>query len=397
MTVLLWVWFGFTALAALVWTSRHLQINRAQRDMPPLTCNLFEGETSELPTLSMIVAAKDEEKNIGDCLTSLLNQDLPRLQVVAVNDRSEDETGPIMDAIASRDARLQAVHVSELRDGWFGKCNAMREGVALADGEWLCFTDADCVFHDRRMLTIALRWALREDVDFVSVLPVHKAHGFWERVIQPACSGILMIWFSPILVNDPKHPAAYANGAFMLMKRSCYEAIGGHEGVRSEVNEDMHLAKRAKANRQRLRVVGNDGLYSVRMYSTLTEMWSGWTRIFAGCFESRKRLILSILMVSIMGLSPWLALAASVISAAFGAGIVWQSILVSAMIACAAQTSVMIRFYALNHTGAMFGVLYPIGAVFGLGAMIAAWGRVTGRKSLTWRGTTYKGGEVTPK
>ena len=396
MDAILWIWVGLTAVAMLVWLARHLQIATARRLMPPLNASLYRDPGGSLPSISLLVAAKDEEDNIGPCLRSLLVQDYPDYEVIAINDRSADRTGEILDALAAEHPRLTPIHVRELQAGWFGKNNAMNEGVHRAKGQWLCFTDADCVFKTPRMLQVAMRFAQEKEADFLSVLPSHETNSFWERVIQPACSGILLIWFNPLRVNDPKRRTAYANGAFMLMRRSCYEAIGGHETVKAEVNEDIYMALLAKEAGQRLRVVSNEDLYSVRMYDSLANTWKGWTRIFYGCFRTVRRLLLSVLLVSLASLLPWAAFVSGMLVTRLvpDASPVWRWLGWAGLGACAAQLSVMVRFYALSRLHPLYGLLYPLGALIGLGALLNAIRRVGGRRSITWRGTTYQGDRV---
>ncbi len=397
MQFILWFWLGVTALAFWVWNSRHWQLSRARRLMPPLRSEMFGGGDGDLPSISVLVAAKDEEANIETCLRSLLRQDYPALQIIVINDRSSDRTGEIIDRLARDDRRLSAVHVGELRPGWFGKNNAMREGMGLAAGEWLCFTDADCEYTSDRALTVAMRFAQEKEAEFLSLLPTHQTDSFWERVIQPACSGILLIWFNPMKVNDPRSPTAYANGAFMLMRRSCYEAIGGHEPVKTELNEDIHMARFAKVAGRRLVVVSNEDLYTVRMYSSLRQMWAGWSRIFYGCFGTLRRLLLSAVVVTVFSMLPWISVitAGCVVLQQGPAASEWRLLLVLAAATCAAQLSIMVRFYALSHSSPLYGLLYPVGAAVGLGALINAIRRVGGREKVTWRGTTYRGGQVT--
>ncbi len=395
MTAAFWIFLGLNAVVMAVWLGRHVSINRAGRLLPPLTPEQFPGPSDDLPPLSMLVAAKDEERNIEGCVKSILRQEHPALQVIAINDRSDDATGAILDRLAASDPRLQAIHIRDLRAGWFGKNNAMREGVEAATADWLCFTDADCVLESPRCLAIALRYAAEKRVDFLSVLPNLDNDSFWERVIQPACGGIMMIWFNPLKVNDPASPNAYANGAFMLMKRSCYDAIGGHEPVKAEVNEDMHMARRAKAARQRLHVVSNERLYTVRMYNSLRQTWNGWSRIFYGCFGTLRRLIVSALLVIIFSLLPWLTLAWAGIALLLSDDWQLSSPLVwTATAGCAAQLSVMFRFYRLSHSSPIYAVFYPVGAAVGLGATINAMRRLRGRSTTTWRGTVYRGDKV---
>ena len=258
-----WAWFGFTCLVALVWLRRLGDIARAKRD-DVLTPAGADEESPPLPTISMIIAAKDEEANIGRCIEGLLAQDYPNLQLIFVNDRSSDRTADLIDEAAARDPRLTAVHVRELRPGWFGKNNAMREGVERATGDWLCFSDADCAFDSARLLTASIKYAMNREIDFLSVLPRLEASTFWEKVVQPVAGAVLVFWFPPEKVNDPKSRRAYANGAFMLLSRSTYDAIGGHEPVKTEVNEDMHMARLTKEAGRALRVVRSLGMYRRR-------------------------------------------------------------------------------------------------------------------------------------
>jgi glycosyltransferase involved in cell wall biosynthesis len=355
--------------------------------------------------VSFLVAAKEEESNIAACLASMVSQDYPRLEVIAVNDRSADRTGAIMDELAARHANLRAVHVRELPQGWLGKNNAMRTGLAHASGEWLCFTDADCVQISPRSLRVAMNHALETGSEFLSVLPAHETHGLWERVIQPACSGIMMIWFNPLRVNNPRRSTAYANGAFMLMTRECYEALGGHDAVKTEFNEDMKMAQLAKRVGRRLRVVSNDDLYTVRMYQSLRQTWNGWSRIFYGCFGTWPRLVATAALVVTFSLLPWAALvttaAARLVtgaSTATGQSAPWSGWNLFAWLSafcCFAQATVMLRFYRLNKTSPWYGLLYPIGAVVGLGALVNAMGRLRKRSTITWRGTTYTAATAT--
>ena len=393
------LWLALLVLALVVWLGRLVFLCVIDRMLPPLHPDRYADLGDEgLPTLSVMVAAKEEAATIAPCLRSLCDQDYPQLEVIGINDRSQDETGSIMDDEVRRQPRLTVAHVSALREGWFGKNNAMREGVERSTGQWLCFTDADCVQVSPRSLRVAVRYALEQGVDFLSVLPSHEVNSFWERVVQPACSGILMLWFSPLAVNNPKRKAAYANGAFMLVRRACYEAIGGHEAVRNEVNEDMCLARRVKAGGHRLAVVSNRGLYTVRMYGTFREMWSGWTRIFAGCFCSIRRLLLGALVLCEFSFLPLATLAAVALFRAmdWGDSTAWQWAWIqwTALAAFVAQSMVMAVFYSINCVPFFYGLLYPLGAVVGLGTMMSAMMCAGGRGAITWRGTTYRNGVV---
>jgi chlorobactene glucosyltransferase len=338
----------------------------------------------------VLVAAKDEQENIGRCVEGLLAQDYPRLQVIVTNDRSSDRTGEIIDSHAARDQRLTAVHVEELRDGWFGKNNAMRAGMERATGDWLCFSDADCAYDSPRLLTAAVRFALREQVDFLSVLPRLEVGTFWERVVQPVAGAIMVFWFPPQKVNSPQSKRAYANGAFMLMPRRTYDAIGGHEPVKATLNEDMHMARRVKAAGLRLQVIRGGALYHVRMYTGIKQIWRGWSRIFYGCFGTFPRLLVSVLMLSVFSLSPYVTLLASPL---VGTG--WSWLTAAAGFAVVAQQSILWRFYHVTGNPRWWALSYPLGAALCLGMTLNAMRRLGGQTTTTWRGTTYRGGART--
>ncbi len=390
------IWAGFAGLTALIWLARHRMVSRTQRGTPPLTVDpRSDASEEDLPPLTVVVAAKDEEANIERCVRSLLRQTYPRLHVVAVNDRSTDQTGTILDRMADEDERLAVVHVTQLQAGWFGKPNAMRVGVEQASTPWLLFTDADCTFTSPRALATAAHHALLHETDFLSVLPTLEAQSLLEQVIQPACGGILLIWFNPVKVNDAASSTAYANGAFMLMTRDAYDRIGGHEPVKTEVNEDMHMARRAKQAGLRLRVVPNDGLYCVRMYADLRQMWNGWSRIFYGCFGGYRKMVLSFAAVLLVGIQPWISLIVGGWLTWFASDPApWKPLFTAGAAACVFQVTVMIRYYRSTKIAAWLAPTYPFAACLALGMLISAMRRLHGRGTTTWRGTTYRGDAV---
>ncbi len=378
------IWFWALVLITLVWLRRHLDLNRAG-EHPILSAADAEG-TEPLPTVTVLVAAKDEEANIRHCVEGLLKQNYPSLEIIAVNDRSADRTAAILDELAAGDERLRVVHVGELPPGWFGKNHAMHLGVQQATGEFLCFTDADCRFHSPHLVQAAVRFALRKGVGFLSVLPMLEAETFWERVVQPPAGGIMVFWYPPEKVNDPDSSRAYANGAFMLLARSTYDALGGHTRVAETLNEDMHFARIAKREGQRLFVLRGGGMYSVRMYVGLKQIWRGWSRIFYGCFGTLPRLLASVVFLSVFSLSPYVTLLVSPWMGGWGP---WLAL--ASGLAIVAQQSVLWRFYGLSALRPAWALTYPLGATLCVGMMLNAMTRLFGRRTV-WRGTSYAGG-----
>lgn len=390
------VWSVVLLLVALIWASRHAAVNRAQRGEKPLSSAAYPQGPDPAPRVSLLVAAKDEEDNIESCVTSLLSQDYPNLEVIAVNDRSRDRTPEILRGIKPQNGVVfRTLHISQLREGWFGKNNAMREGVEHATGEWLCFTDADCRQVSNRTVSMAMRYALDKRIDFLSVLPVLETHSFWERVLQPVCAAIMVMWFRPEKVNDPASPSAYANGAFMLLKRDLYDAIGGHERIKTEVNEDMHMARLTKELGRRLYVIPNDDLYRTRMYASFRECWRGWSRIFYGCFGTFRRLVITAAVLLVSSIFPWLSLFAGLIGA-FTAQprAPWLWITLLSAVAVVIQQTWLIRFYRLTKADPRYVPTYILGAVVAFGMVINAMTKLGGLAATTWRGTTYRGSRL---
>lgn len=395
------IWTVLLVLVGLVWASRHLDVNRAKREQIPLRSDSYDGPPAHPPKVSFLIAAKDEEENIEPAVRSVLAQDYPDFELIVINDRSDDRTGPILDRLAAEDVtgRLKVVHVTSLREGWFGKNNAMREGMEHATGAWLCFGDADCTHTSPRTLSMAMRYALENGIDFLSVLPRLETRSTWERIMQPVCGALMVFWFHPRNVNNPKHAAAYANGAFMLMNRPCYDAIGGHDGVRTQVNEDMHLARLTKECGRRLFVMQNDDLYTVRMYSNFGAIWRGWSRIFYGCFGTFRKLLRTLMILLVMSIFPYASLVISgllvlVSPGAAAEGWIWP--LLGSGLAVAIQQSLLVRYYRLSYTNPWYAPTWIVGAVVGVGMLINAMLKLGGRRTTTWRGTTYRGHTLEP-
>ena len=388
MTVLAVVLTVLSGVALLVWTSRHLLIYRENRTGFVLTPQ-YDTSGAELPFLSVLVAAKDEQDNIARCVSTLLEQDYPNFELIVINDRSSDHTAQIVQRLFADDSRGRLVNIVELAPGWTGKNHAMWTGIKQAKGDWLLMTDADCRQLSPATLRVAMAYAQNTGADLLSVLPTLDMKGFWENVVQPVCGGIMMIWFKPDRVNDPKSPHAYANGAFMLIRRQAYEKIGTHEAVKTRVNEDIHMAQRIKQAGLKLRVVRNGGLYLVRMYTGLREILRGWARIFYGTFGTMKRLAASLAVLLVMGLTPYLAAAAGLLGTWAGGGRAWAVCAGFGLAAAFMQLSVIYRFYGIVQARQSLFWTYPLGALVGIVAVIQAMSKLRKGAVLTWRRTSY--------
>jgi len=391
------IWCGLGVFVGVTWIVRRIVMGVVLRKDAPLGPDSWGSPPTPAPRLSVLVAAKDEEDNIESCVTSLLEQDYPDFEIIVIDDRSTDDTPNILKRL-QREAgdKLRVITVHQLPDGWFGKNHAMHRGVKISRAEWLCFTDADCRYTSRRALSMTVRQAAEDRTDFLSLTPVMQIERAWEHVILPVCAAVLILWFKPRRVNDPTTPTAYANGAFMLVNRRCYEAVGGHERVRGEINEDTHMARNAKQLGFRLKVMRNDGLYVARMYATPREAWRGWSRILYGTLESRARIVIAAGFIMVFTLFPWISLATAAWGWLLGqpsVGDIWFAATVFWSAVVAVQLWSVSRWYSIVKSKPRWCPAYVLGAVVTLGMLIDAFFKVSGLRHTIWRGTRYRRGK----
>ena len=196
-------------------------------------------------SITVVVPARDEERDIGQAIGSLLTQEGLSLELLVVNDHSSDRTGAIIDALAETDTRLVAIHNPELQPGWFGKANAMQTAARQARGDYLLFTDAD-VIHDSGVIWSAISEMESGNYDFMTLVPRFEMRTFWENVDLPMIfSGLAML--ASRSLEDPDSPDAVGGGAFLLVRRSVFEAVGGFESIRHEMLDDVGLARLIKS------------------------------------------------------------------------------------------------------------------------------------------------------
>jgi Glycosyl transferase family 2 len=197
------------------------------------------------PLVSIIVPARDEEAMINTALTSLLNLDYPRLEIIAVNDRSTDQTGSIMDRLAQQDARLRVLHIHDLPAGWLGKNHAMHQGANAARGDWLLFTDGDIIFAPDA-IRLSMQWVLHHERDHLCLNPELIGGGYWERAMV-CCFGLLFFAGFLAWAIPTRWKRAYCGiGAFNLLRHAVYREIGGFEQLKMDVLDDVHLGKMIK-------------------------------------------------------------------------------------------------------------------------------------------------------
>jgi glycosyltransferase involved in cell wall biosynthesis len=340
------------------------------------------------PKVSILVPAKDEGANIRRCIEHVLAQEYPDFEVIAIDDRSTDDTGRIFDELARINSNIRAIHIAPgaLPDGWLGKCNALWTASRDATGEWLLFVDSDVtIAPDALARTLAL--SIQRRYDAVSILTRLDCRTFWERLILPLAAASWSVMFTVSQTNEDNRPhIAAANGQFFLIRRSAYEAVGGHEAVRDQITEDVELMRLLKGRGFRTRLFMGAPLASTRMHSTLPQMFHGWARIYAG--TSRRSpwwIVGAIIFLLLCGMSVYPALAWGIARALLGSGYDW-------LIASLAHLTLMMVYlaivYRMSGTRARGALLLPLGGAVML-AIFAFAIRTCYTGKVKWRGTTF--------
>ena len=343
------------------------------------------------PLISVCIPARNEGRNIRRCVEAVLAQTYPRFEIVVIDDRSTDETPDILQQL-STDSRLKVMRGAELPEGWAGKPHALVQAAAAARGEWLCFLDAD-TFLVPGALAACYSKAVATGSDMFTILTRQITGTFWEKVVMPLVMTALSVGFPPRQVNDPKRRIAVANGQFILVKRSVYQALGGHERIKDKIVEDKALAELVKWNGHRLILADGRRVASTRMYTSLPQMWEGWTKnIYLGLREQPGLILIGafggfLLVLSALFLPIWPLL--GLFWYLHGGGWPALAIIAMALVVWAALLFARAQVAQAMGISRRYAFTLPLGAgIFAAMMMVSAWKVVSGR-GVTWRGRRY--------
>jgi glycosyltransferase involved in cell wall biosynthesis len=253
---------------------------------------------SSIPEVSIIIPARNEEANLSGCLESLTAQSGVAFEIIVVDDASTDRTR----AIAESFPGVQVISPEPLLldsagNGWTGKNNALIVGAKKARAEWLLFTDADTV-HLPGSLARALAEAKSQQADLLSYSPHQMVVTFAERTVMPVIFAELAAQYPPHKVRDQTSGIAAANGQYILVRRTAYEAVGGHTAVATEILEDVALARLFRNADQRVYFRYGGDAVRTRMYRNWAQLRDGWTKNLALLFPRPEFLAFQSLILS---------------------------------------------------------------------------------------------------
>ena len=371
------VWF-----VILILTLRGLA---RQRSLLPTTDLLLTA--GDAPLVSVLVPARNEEHRVLEpCIRSILAQDYGSFEVIAVNDRSTDATGAILQALAATDERLRVIEGEELPPGWLGKPYAMQQALNHARGEWVLATDADMIF-ESALLRTALHRVIESEGDALTLVPRFEAQSFWERVMIPNWAWVFLMFALFYRINDPKTERGVGIGGFFLIRRTVLDRVGGYEALKDEVMEDARLAERIKRSGARLLVDSAPALLRTRMYKTFREMWECSTKNwFSGVNFSLPFALLCVVSMYSVAVVPPLIAVLSAIAIASGVSVD----LVPVFTAAAASWFLQVLVMAVVSKSSEVSPVYALTVPLGLGVMYAmlldSSVRITTGRGVTWKG-----------
>ena len=359
---------------------------RTFQDTPYL--DKFDNQKHEKPKVSVIVPARNEEKLISKCLDSLLNQDYENYEIIAIDDSSEDSTGEIIKKYAKENSKIIHVSARPKPKDWMGKNWACMEGYQKVTGELLVCTDSDTKYSPN-VLSLSVSHLFSLNLDALTVIPKMLCFDNWTRITLPMLSTFLHTRFSALRVNDPSKKTGYFFGSFFIIKKTVYEAIGTHEGVKHEIIEDGALGKKVKEGGYKLRMVRGEHLLEAVWARNKTTLWNGLKRLMIPLFLQGKSIAIGIFVAVLFLLfMPFPIL--------IYAGIFFEntisflmllivSALASGLIYCAgfidATKGLQLR--------KIYSVFAPVGSFIVVSAFFSGMIQANSKTAISWRGRSY--------
>ena len=301
---ILWSFEALVFLGCLTWYLVAWGVWMTLKNVQSLPSISLDRE-KRYPRLSVIIAARNEAGTIENALKSVLAQNYPNLEIILVNDRSNDGTDEILQKLAEKDPRVLIHHVEELPPGWLGKVNAMQQGFGRSTGVWLLFTDADVHFQEESLERI-IDVAERSSVDYLCVVPEVQAR---QRLLKALYTVSLSGFFLATRIWEVKNQNSFVGvGACGLVRRSLLSQSPGLPWLKMEVVDDLALAQLAWQVGGKLDVYWGRECLGVEWYPSMGDLIRGLEKnLFAGAQYQYWRALLGIIGILFVAVTPWLS------------------------------------------------------------------------------------------
>lgn len=366
------------------WGLQLITLLRVARRVP-LLHTLAENTLDHWPRVSAILTARNEEAALEDAVRARFAEDYPNLELILVDDRSTDRTPEIADRLAAADPRVRVVHVETLPAGWLGKLNALQQGLEVATGEWVLFSDADVSIH-RGVLRRLLAHCEAKEIDHCALMPR-------LRPVNPVLDCVTSIFLRFVALNfriwaieDPRSSASVGVGAFNLVRRSALDRTPGLAWLKMEVADDIALGQMLKASGARQTVVNGRALADLVFHRSIADSLTSAERATYTAIGNFSLLRLTLLgtVALVLELSPLLALALARDPASLVAAVGLFAVALAAQV-------VSNRWHARRSWNLVF---FPFAELVVFFSQVRSGVLGTLRGGIRWRGTFYANGEL---
>lgn len=354
----------------LIWLGLGFQWFRYMNKLPVFTGANNQPDGWMYPSLSVIVPACNEAESIEQAVTQLINQDYHNLEVIVVNDRSTDQTGQILANLSDKYPNLKVITISDLPSSWLGKNHAIYQGAKEATGEWLLFTDADVMFSPDS-LKKTVRYAQEHSLDHLTISPNFIVKGIFGKALTAYI--LIAITFIGIFSK------CIGIGAFNLIRRPVYDAIGGYEAIALQPIDDLSLGKLVVKHGYKQRLGFSKGFISVKGYDGLFATFKGLEKNqFAGVNYSVLNAFGGCFYMFLTNIYPFIGIFL---------GSIWSRIL------CVLSVLIILAIYNYSmkyiDNSRFFLLFNPISAFIYDAIIINSTVRMLKQGGMDWRGTFY--------
>ncbi len=331
-------------------------------------------------SLSILIPARNEERNLPRCLDSAMRQDETVTEILVYDDHSTDATARIIFEYAQRDNRVRLIHPMPLAEGWCGKNFACAQLAEEARSEWLLFLDADARLAEGAATRMVAE-AIHRQLTFLSCWPGLSLKSFWEKALMPLLNFTVFTLFpAPLSLLRQDASLGLAHGACLLMHRAKYNELGGHGAVRTQIFEDTRLAQLWREKGERGLCLDGQDAVTVRMYDSFADIWQGFQKNFYPAFRHQTSFWLFIVFHAAIFLAPF-----------FLAFVHLKFALVAALV-LAMRALLAIRF---RHPWWSI-LLHPMSEVLLIAIGLSSWWHCKFGKGVTWKGRIYHSTEPSP-
>jgi chlorobactene glucosyltransferase len=365
-----------------------------------------------LPYVSVIVPARDEQDNIERCLISLMEQDYPNLEIIAVDDNSTDTTLIKMKKLQQKYQKqkncptLNIIELKSKPDDWTGKTWASENGYLASHNDILLFVDADC-YYEKNCLLSAINYMINKEIDVLTGYPFFELKDFWSKISMPLWK-LMSITFgkNACNVNNPRSKVAYLMGCFFLIKRNVFENVGTFRSVRNAIQEDEALGIRIKRSGYKLRLIQMNNLINALWSRDLSTLWDGIGRtITPMILKEKRKVIINFFAIFCMITLPFVILLPyTIIVSLYGINISDKNdfyyncgiLILNLIIFFMAIISITLNSVKTYKISPLYAVLYPLGSIFLVIAYLASiiplllpLRKNSSKKTIQWKGRIY--------